>query len=114
VNGVAVIQVHGTLVQRCGSLRPYSGMTGYDGLRQNFLTALVDPAAKAIVFDVDSPGGEVAGCFDLVDQIYQARGVKPIGAILSEHAFSAAYAWPARSIPAASTCPAPAAPARSA
>lgn len=92
INGVAIIQVRGTLVQRTGTLRPYSGMTGYDGLRQSFLQALVDPAAKGIIFGIDSPGGEVSGCFDLVDQIHDARGIKPIGAILEESAFSAAYA----------------------
>jgi ClpP class serine protease len=92
VNGVAVIPIRGTLVQRTGTLRPYSGMTGYDGLRENFLCALTDPAAEAILFDADSPGGEVAGCFDLVDTIYNSRGIKPIGAILTESAYSACYA----------------------
>jgi signal peptide peptidase SppA len=92
VAGVAVIPVEGTLVAKLGSLRPYSGMTGYDGLRQNFLTALGDPAVEAIVFDIDSPGGEVAGMLDLADTIYQARGIKPIQAILTESAYSAAYA----------------------
>jgi signal peptide peptidase SppA len=67
-------------------------MTGYDGLRQNFLTALTDSDVKAIMLDVDSPGGEVSGCFDLVDTIYNARGKKPIWAILNESAYSAAYA----------------------
>ena len=28
--GVAIVPVHGTLVQKSGSLRPYCGMTGYD------------------------------------------------------------------------------------
>ena len=92
VGGVAVIPVHGTLVQKSGALRPWSGMTGYDGIRQAFLTALYDPQVTAIVLDVDSPGGEVAGCFDLVDTIYNARGAKPIWSILNESAFSAAYA----------------------
>jgi signal peptide peptidase SppA len=92
VAGVAVVQVSGTLVQKLGTLRPYSGMTGYDGIRQNFLTALLDPTVDAIVLDIDSPGGEVAGCFDLVDAIYEARGSKPIWAILNEAAYSAAYA----------------------
>lgn len=92
VAGVAIITVRGTLVQRTGTLRPYSGMTGYDGIRQNFITALGDDAVDAIVFDLDSPGGEVAGCFDLVDLIYEARGPKPIWAILGENAYSAAYA----------------------
>lgn len=92
VAGVAVIPVAGTLVQKLGTLRPYSGMTGYDGIRQNFLTALTDPDVKAIVLDIDSPGGEVAGCFDLVDTIYAARGEKPIWSILNESAYSAGYA----------------------
>ncbi|GCE83059.1 S49 family peptidase [Komagataeibacter diospyri] len=92
VGGVAVIPVTGTLVQKLGSLRPFSGMTGYDGIRLNFLDALNDKSVKAIVLDIDSPGGEVAGCFDLVDLIYQARGQKPIHAILDESAYSAAYA----------------------
>ena len=92
VSGVAVIPVAGTLVQKLGTLRPYSGMTGYDGIRQNFLTALADPNAQAIALEIDSPGGEVAGAFDLVDTIYQARGAKPIWAILNENAYSGAYA----------------------
>jgi signal peptide peptidase SppA len=92
VAGVAVIQVYGTLVQKQRSLRPYSGMTGYNGIRQNFLDAVTDPAIKAIVLDINSPGGEVHGCFDLVDEIYNARGEKPVHAILTECAYSAAYA----------------------
>lgn len=92
VGGVALIEVQGTLVQKLGSLRPYSGMTGYDGIRQNLLMALDDPDVRAVAFDIDSPGGEVAGCFDLVDMIHSARGVKPMWSILNESAYSAAYA----------------------
>ncbi|WP_429497039.1 S49 family peptidase [Robbsia andropogonis] len=90
--GIAMISVQGTLVQKLGSLRPYSGMTGYDGLRQSILTAVQDPDVRAIALDIDSPGGEVAGCFDLVDTIYAQRGAKPIWSILTESAYSAAYA----------------------
>ncbi|MEQ5370426.1 S49 family peptidase [Morganella morganii] len=92
LEGIAVIPVYGTLVQKLGTLRPYSGMTGYDGIRQVFLTAINDPEVKGICLDIDSPGGEVAGCFDLVDTIYSERGKKPIHAIQSENAYSAAYA----------------------
>jgi signal peptide peptidase SppA len=92
IEGIAVIPIQGTLVQKLGTLRPYSGMTGYDGIRASFLTAMNDDAVKGICFDIDSPGGEVAGCFDLVDEIYAARGAKPIWSILSENAYSAAYA----------------------
>src|SRR4051812_14259976 len=55
--GVAIIPVQGTLVQKLGTLRPWSGMTGYDGIRCNFLTALEDKEVKAIALDIDSPGG---------------------------------------------------------
>jgi signal peptide peptidase SppA len=92
VAGVAIIQVCGTLVQKLGTLRPFSGMTGYDGIRQNFMTAMIDPEVKAIMLDIDSPGGEVSGCFDLVDTIYNSRGTKPIWSILNESAYSAGYA----------------------
>jgi len=92
VEGVAIIPVQGTLVQKLGCLHPYSGMTGYDGIRANLSMAMEDEAVRAIVLDIDSPGGEVSGCFDLCDAIYQARSEKPIWAILTENAFSAAYA----------------------
>ncbi|WP_186183310.1 S49 family peptidase [Burkholderia gladioli] len=90
--GVALVSVQGTLVQKLGTLRPWSGMTGYDGLRQAILSAHADSKVKAIVLNVDSPGGEVAGCFDLVDTIYELRGDKPIWSILTESAYSAGYA----------------------
>jgi capsid assembly protease len=92
VEGVAVIPVCGTLVQKLGTLRPYSGMTGYDGIRSAFLCAMEDEAVKAVVLDIDSPGGEVAGLFDLCDEITAARAEKPIWAILNECAYSAGYA----------------------
>ncbi|WP_244136273.1 S49 family peptidase [Burkholderia sp. BCC0405] len=92
IEGVAVIPVQGTLVAKLGTLHPYSGMTGYDGIRTNLAMALTDDTVRAIALDIDSPGGEVAGCFDLVDAIYAARGIKPIHAILTENAYSAAYA----------------------
>ena len=91
-HGVAIIGVHGTLVHKNGSLRAASGMTGYDAIRANLTAALKDRSVKAIAFDVDSGGGEVAGVFDIADMIYRARGEKPMMAILTDNAFSAAYA----------------------
>lgn len=88
--GAAIIPIRGTLVQRNG-LHPYSGMTGYDGIRAKLLDAIGDKSVKGIVLDIDSPGGEVSGVFDLADTIFAARGVKPIWAILNESAYSAAY-----------------------
>jgi signal peptide peptidase SppA len=92
IDGVAVIDVSGTLVQKSSYLRPYSGMLGYNAIRHNFLAALEDKAVRAIAMSVDSPGGEVAGCFDLADLIFESRSKKPTLAILNECAYSAAYA----------------------
>jgi ClpP class serine protease len=92
VQGVARIEIAGTTVNKLGTMRPYSGMTGYDGLRESFAAALADRDARAIMLDIDSPGGEVCGLFDLVDDIYSARGTKPVWAILTESAYSAGYA----------------------
>lgn len=92
VNGIAIVPISGTLVHRFGHLRPYSGMTGYDAIRQAVLHAATHPDVRAIVLDIDSPGGVVAGVFDLADEIAGLRGVKPIWAILDDCAFSAAYA----------------------
>jgi hypothetical protein len=55
VLGVAVIPICGTLVQKLGSLRPYSGMTGYDGIRQAFLTAMEDPTFRAFAWILIRP-----------------------------------------------------------
>ena len=92
VAGVAQIPVEGMLVDRLGCVRPFFGMTGYDGIRFNVAVALADPKVRGIALMVDSPGGEVAGCFDLADWIFAQRGRKPIWAIVNDVAFSAAYA----------------------
>jgi signal peptide peptidase SppA len=88
-NGVAVLPVMGGLIYR-GYGWYWRGT--YGQIRKQFREALADPEVTAILFDVDSPGGEVAGVFDLVDEIHAARGQKPICAVANEDCFSAAYA----------------------
>lgn len=92
VANVAVIEVDGTLVNKNGSLGPYCGMTGYDGIRAQFAAALEDPSVKGIALYFNSPGGEVAGCFDLADSVLEARGTKPVLGLVDGMAASAAYA----------------------
>jgi ClpP class serine protease len=93
--GVAVIPIEGTLVHKLGTMRPFCGMTGYDGIEACFFQAAADPQVRRIVLHINSPGGEVDGCFDLVDAIHAYRTeetAKPVIAILDEMAYSAAYA----------------------
>jgi ClpP class serine protease len=92
VNDVAVVRVGGVLVHEETWFSGFFGEMGYDRIRSAFDQAIEDPAAKAVALHVNSPGGEVAGCFDLADGIFASRGSKPIWAILDENAFSAAFA----------------------
>lgn len=95
VEGVAIISVSGTLVHKLGTVRAWCGMQGYDGLAIQLREALNDPTVRAIWLDVDSPGGEVAGCFDFADEVFASNarsGGKPIWAFINEQACSAAYA----------------------
>lgn len=91
-SGVAIVRIGGILIHEEDFFSYWFGESGYGGIRAAFDQALADPEAKAIVLHVNSPGGEVAGCFDLAEHIYAARGTKPVVAILDESAYSAAYA----------------------
>ena len=65
--GVAIIGVSGTLVKKASWLDAASGMQSYESIRADFQDAVRDPRILGILLDVDSPGGEVGGLFDLVD-----------------------------------------------
>jgi signal peptide peptidase SppA len=91
-NGIAVIPIANTLTYRDRGYYSYYFGTTYERIRQSFRQAASDQSVSAIVFDVASSGGLVEGCFDLVDDIYRARGAKPIYAVLNEYGLSAAYA----------------------
>jgi signal peptide peptidase SppA len=64
----------------------------YQDIGTNFNRALDDNRVEAICLQINSPGGEVSGLFDLADNMYSARGEKPLYAIVDDMACSAAYA----------------------
>lgn len=92
IDGIAVIEIAGTLVHRGAWIGQSSGLTSYEGIAAQLQAALADPAVRAIALDIDSFGGEVAGAFDLADRIRAARAQKPVQAFVAEHALSAGYA----------------------
>lgn len=91
-SGIAVIPIYGTLVRRTQGLEAQSGLTSYAGIALALDTALADPNVAAILLDIDSPGGESSGVFDLADRIRAATAIKPVWAVANDMAFSAAYA----------------------
>jgi len=90
--GMAVIPIHGTLVKRTAGLHAASGLTSYTEIGVMLEAALADPQVAGILLDIDSPGGEAAGSFELARAIRTATQVKPVWAVANDSAFSAAYA----------------------
>lgn len=89
-NGVAVIPIHGSLINRFGQC--YGYVTGYNFIRRQRDAAMADPDVTAIVYDVNSGGGEAAGCFELADESFALRGTKPTISVVDSACYSAAYA----------------------
>jgi capsid assembly protease len=91
-NGVAIIPVIGSLVNRGGWIGAYSGMTSYEGIKYSLSRAAADPAVSSIVIDLDSPGGEAVGAFEAGDAVRAAAQSKEVVAVVNGMAASAAYA----------------------
>ena len=94
VEKIAVVSVIGTLVSRSGYLDAASGLQPYGDIADAIAAAMDDASVRGVILDVDSPGGEVGGLFDLVEQINAIRSAnaKPLWAVANEGALSAAYA----------------------
>lgn len=90
-DGVAIIPVSGPIFRYANLFTDISGATSIEILARDFTAALEDPSVRAIVLNVDSPGGEVKGVNAFAEMIYGARGVKPIVAYVGGSACSAAY-----------------------
>lgn len=90
-DGVAVISIEGVIAKRANLLTRISGGCSAQVVSDQFAAALADDGVKSIVLMIDSPGGTVDGTQALADQIYAARGQKPITAYTDGTMCSAAY-----------------------
>lgn len=88
-DGVAVIPVHGILLNRFNYC--WGFVTGYDFIRKQKNLALADDDVRLIVYDHDTPGGEAAGCDELAREIYADRAVKPSLALVNTSSCSGGY-----------------------
>ncbi len=88
---VAVLPLRGVIANRMNLMSDISGGTSSEGFAKAFDAAVTDTSVKAIVIDVDSPGGAVSGTDELSSRIFTARGTKPIIAHVNPTAASAAY-----------------------
>lgn len=92
--GIAVVPVLGPLVARGDWLTQLLGASDYTSIAAAAEAAFAEPSTRAVLLELDSPGGEVGGLFDLVERLSALRNAsgKPLWAAASESALSAAYA----------------------
>jgi capsid assembly protease len=88
VGGVAIVPVRGALMDRAAWC-----WDGYDAIHARFEAAYADPSVRAVLADIDSPGGMVAGLFDCMRALRAAKAAseKRCVAWVSAGAYSAAY-----------------------
>jgi len=91
IDGVAIIPVEGTLVQKGAWVGSNSGETSYEGLQVQIARAQRSEKVTAVVFEVDSFGGQVNGAFETAAAIRTLSKAKPTIAILTDYAYSAGY-----------------------
>lgn len=90
-DGIAILPLQGVLGPRLNAFQQISGGTSTQQFAGWVKEALADPGVRAIVMDVDSPGGSAAGNEEVAQMIRGARGQKPIVASVTGMATSAAY-----------------------
>ena len=89
---IAVVPVFGTLVRRTNGLEAASGLTSYADLSARLQAASADPAVRGVLLEIDSPGGEAGGVFELAEHVRALAQHKPVWAVAVDSALSAAYA----------------------
>lgn len=90
VGKIAVISLSGTITMQDSSL--FSGVTITPDLVKDYLTrAEKDKAVKAIVLRIESPGGEIAPCQEILWEIERVKEIKPIVVSMGGMAASGGY-----------------------
>jgi signal peptide peptidase SppA len=89
-NGVAIIPIKGPLLQHAGMMDKMCGACSYDDIKANIGQALAR-GASGIVLNIDSPGGEMTGCYETAQLIAETTDVLPVYAFTDSMMASAAY-----------------------
>lgn len=85
-NGIVTLRIDGTMLKHQSSF----GMGASTVLlRRTLRQALADPAVKGVLLVFDTPGGAVAGTYDLAEEVFAAT--KPIHAYAEDLCASAGY-----------------------
>lgn len=89
---VAVLPVRGVMGYRMGTLEEFSGGTSTERTIKSLHALNDDADVKAIILDLDTPGGTTDGIIEAADAVYNSRTWdKPVVAQVNPMAASAGY-----------------------
>ncbi len=89
--GVAVVEVKGTLTNVDTWWNEYAGLVSYNEVREALLHAVADESVTDILMDISSPGGTTYGLADAAANVAAVNKIKPITVFSDSLVASAAY-----------------------
>lgn len=89
---IAVVSIVGSLVNRGAWIGANSGLVSYEGIKHQLKAVAAAPNITAVLLDIDSPGGEAIGAFEVAQMVRGLAETKTVVALVNGMACSAAYA----------------------
>lgn len=90
-DGVAIVPVAGPVFRYSSMMTEFSGATSLKTFAEDFTLAADSAGVRAILLDIDSPGGEITGMTEAAAMIRAAAERKPVVAFTEGQMASAAY-----------------------
>jgi signal peptide peptidase SppA len=89
--GIGVLPLHGPIFPRANMMTEMSGATSLEQWKNSLRALAHNDNVKAIVLDIDSPGGMANMVGETAAEVFAARDYKPIYAVANTDCYSAAY-----------------------
>jgi signal peptide peptidase SppA len=89
-DGVATINISGSLVDGSAGFGVFFGTTGYEDIRAALASSVANPNVSSILLNVSSGGGEVSGVHETAQLISRVSKVKPVVTYVGGNMASAA------------------------
>lgn len=91
--GVGIISVLGSMVNRGGWIGDDgSGLYSYEGIKFQLQRAKQDSRMHSLILDIETPGGQAVGAFEMARMVREVAAVKPVYAVVNGMAASGGYA----------------------
>lgn len=91
-NGVGIITITGSLVNRGAWIGSMSDQTSYEGVKHQLARAAVNSNVRSVILDIETPGGEANGAYETAAAVRALAAKKHVTALANGMAVSAGYA----------------------